>query len=118
MFISRGKRKKPKFIVTLEGVGSKFEDKYEKAHSKRKRRRKSAQRDEEQPEINRDVPVMPVYPQLIHGVHQVPGMISAHLNHPALPLQPTQSVHVLPPQATIITAPNIPVESTIQNGKL
>ena len=118
-FFSRGKRKKPKFIVTLEGVGSKFEDKYEKEHSKRKRRRKSAHRDdEEQEEINRDVPVMPVYPQFIHGVHQVPGMIPAHLSHPALPLQATQPIHMLPSQATLIAAPNIPVEATVQDGKL
>ena len=44
--ISREKRKKPKFIVTLEGVATKFEEKYEKEHSKRKRRRKSSQKDE------------------------------------------------------------------------
>ena len=42
----REKRKKPKFIVTLEGVGSKFEERYEKEHSRKKRRRKSNQRDE------------------------------------------------------------------------
>jgi hypothetical protein len=45
-FFSREKRKKPKFIVTLEGVATKFEEKYEKEHSKRKRRRKSSQKDE------------------------------------------------------------------------
>jgi hypothetical protein len=55
---------------------------------------------------------MPVYPQFIHGVHQVPGMIPAHLN-PILP----PPVHVLPPPPTIITAPHVPVETTIQDGK-
>jgi hypothetical protein len=45
-FFSRENRKKPKFIVTLEGVATKFEEKYEKEHSKRKRRRKSSQKDE------------------------------------------------------------------------
>ncbi|CAB3984144.1 zinc finger CCCH domain-containing 14-like [Paramuricea clavata] len=108
---TKEKRKKPKFIVTLEGVATKFEEKYEKEHSKRKRRRKSGQKDEVQPEINRDVPVMPVYPQFIHGVHQVPGMIPAHLN-PIIP----PPVHVLPPPPpTIITAPHVPVETTIQD---
>jgi hypothetical protein len=117
VFICREKRKKPKFIVTLEGVGSEFEEKYEKEHSKRKKRRKSSQKDEVQPEINRDVPIMPVYPQLIHGVHQVPGMIPAHLN-PAMPAP--QPVHILPPPPPpgMITAPHVPIPTTIQNGKL
>ena len=46
IYICREKRKKPKFIVTLEGVGSEFEEKFEKEHSKKKRRRKGSQKDE------------------------------------------------------------------------
>ena len=111
---TKEKRKKPKFIVTLEGVGSEFEEKYEKEHSKKKRRRKS-QKDEVQSEINREVPIMPVYPQLIHGVHQVPGMIPAHLN-PAMPAPQPVHIPVLPSAPTpMVTAPHIPIPNTIRN---
>ena len=61
---------------------------------------------------------MPVFPQLIHGVHQVPGVIPAHLNHPAIAAPAAQPVHILPPQTTIITAPHLPVATTMQDGKL
>ena len=62
---------------------------------------------------------MPVYPQLIHGVHHVPGMIPTHLNHPVLPHSQVQPVHILPPQSTIITTSQVPEEeTTIDEGDL
>ncbi|XP_046860225.1 zinc finger CCCH domain-containing protein 14-like [Xenia sp. Carnegie-2017] len=91
---TREKRKKPKFIVTLEGVESKFEEMYEKEHSRKKRRRKTT----DVPDAERDIPVMPVYPQFVHGVHQVPGIMSATpVNHDLFPPH-IQSLHVIPPR--------------------
>lgn len=59
---------------------------------------------------------MPVYPQLIHGVHQVPGMIPTHINHPSLP--PPVHVPVLPAHpSAMVTAPPMPVEVIPQDGK-
>lgn len=101
----REKRRKPKFIVTLEGVGHDFEEKYEKEHSRKKKRRRASHK--EKSILDENVPTIPVYPPLIQGVHQA---LDIHL--PVLnPVQP----HIQTIPAAMI--PQLPVDLARHSGK-
>ena len=84
IFISREKRRKPKFIVTLEGVGNEFEEKYEKERKKKKR--KGSQKEENNIAVPQPAApqVIPVYPPLVRDVHHVPVLPPPHLSNPHL----------------------------------
>ena len=101
----REKRRKPKFIVTLEGVGHDFEEKYEKEHLRKKKRRRASHKEESI--LNENVPTIPVYPPLIQGVHQVPGIHLPALN----PVQPP--IQMIP--ATMMA--QLPVDPARHSGK-
>ena len=92
--LSREKPASPKFVVTLDGVDSDLEEKYDKEQKRKRRRKHKKEKDEfdefievDTSDISRQGPPLPLPPQTI-----LPGMVPPLVLPPPIPQVQAPSV--------------------------